>query len=201
MTSALRASLEARGVRLALVDGRVRVTAAAGTLTDADRAALGAQRDALLALLQAETKAPAESDWLTSAAAAVAITRALASDGRGGIVITARALDGTHILLVRDKAVAVPEKYRGLVRFTSVEVEQIVAERWPAQRLRDVVMVKDVMAGGTVVPPMPDDRMQAPCAVHRPAAAPATLADHQAACEERQEWLYRGFPHRGPEDP
>jgi hypothetical protein len=39
---------------------------------------------------------------------------------------------------------------------------------------------------------MPDDRMQAPAAVHRSAPSPATFADHQAECE-RQEWLYRGF--------
>jgi hypothetical protein len=131
--------------------------------------------------------------------AAGAITRALR--GRGGVVITSRVLDGERILLVRDEATPVPEKYLPLVKFTYAELAQVVAEQWSAQRLRDVVMAKDVMGGGTVVPPMPDDRMQAPGAAYRSAPSLATLADHQAACEERQEWLYRGFPGRGPEDP
>jgi hypothetical protein len=52
---ALRSTLAARGVRLALVGGRVRVTAPAGTLTTEDRAALHEHRDALLALLLEET--------------------------------------------------------------------------------------------------------------------------------------------------
>jgi hypothetical protein len=150
VTVALRASLEARGIRLALVDGRVRVTAAAGALTDADRAALTAQRDALIALLQREAEAPGEDDWLTGAAAAVAITRTLAT--RGGIVVRSRALNGQAIMFVRDNHVAVPEKYRDLPRFSRADLDHLVRHApWSVDELRGLVDAKAVFPDANLV--------------------------------------------------
>lgn len=192
----LVSTLRAAGIRLVLLEGRVRVEAAPGVLTDPDRAALRAHRDAVRMLLQSEAET-----LLVGAAAARAIIRALAPDGRGGIVVMSRVLGGRRVLFVRDETVPVPEPYRELVRFTRAELEQAVAESWSAECLRDVVMVKEVMGGGTVVSPPATDRMaavdvRAIGATGAPLRVDPTLED---LCDERQGWCVR-FPARGPED-
>ena len=165
-------------------------------------------------------RAPSASaiETLAGGEAATAIARVLAPGGRGGIVIIARALAGRRVLFVRDEDVPVPEKYRDVVRFTRAELEQIVRERWSAEHLRAVVLVKEEFRSGEPQAQLvPADeaaemrRTMVPAGewLERSgeAAAPAASAPVRVAptleelCEERQAWLWRGFVGPSPEEP
>ena len=168
--------------------------------------------------LERAPSAPPAIETLAGGEAAAAIARVLAPGGRGGIVIIARALAGRRVLFVRDEDVPVPEKYRDVVRFTRAELEQIVRERWSAEHLRAVVLVKEEFRSGEPQAQLvPADeaaemrRTMVPAGewLERSgeAAAPAASAPVRVAptleelCEERQAWLWRGFVGPSPEEP